>query len=98
MRAFVVKELNHPSKISLSHGVPEPKASDNQVLVDIYSAGLNFFDVFQVFVTFLSDDSVSFFSDSSIARKVPAQAPSAIYSWDRIRWKDLPRLAHPEGL
>jgi len=45
MRAFVVKELNHPSKIRLSHGVPEPKASENQVLVDVYSAGLNFFDV-----------------------------------------------------
>lgn len=54
MRAFVVKELNHPSKISLSHGVPEPKANDNQVLVDIYSAGLNFFDVLHLFVTFLS--------------------------------------------
>ena len=45
MRAFVVKELNHPSRISLSHDVLEPKASDNQVLVDVYSAGLNFFDV-----------------------------------------------------
>jgi hypothetical protein len=98
MRAFVIKELNHPSKLSLSHGVPEPKASDNQVLVDIYSAGLNFFDVLQIFVTFLSGGSVSLFSDSSIARKIPAQALSAIYSWDRIRWKNLPRLTHPEGL
>jgi len=45
MRAFVIKELNHPSRISLSRDVLEPKASDNQVLVDVYSAGLNFFDV-----------------------------------------------------
>ncbi|KAF5354780.1 hypothetical protein D9756_005294 [Leucocoprinus leucothites] len=45
MRAFVVKELAHPSRISLSRDVPEPVPGKNQVLVDIYSAGLNFFDV-----------------------------------------------------
>jgi len=45
MKAFVVKELNHPSKISLSTDIPEPTAGPRQVLVDVYSAGLNFFDV-----------------------------------------------------
>jgi NADPH:quinone reductase len=45
MRAFVVKELTHPSKISLSTGIPEPTAGPGQVLVDVYSAGLNFFEV-----------------------------------------------------
>lgn len=45
MRAYIIKELNHPSRIPLSHDVPEPKAGANEVLVDVYSAGLNFFDV-----------------------------------------------------
>lgn len=45
MRAFVIHEHNHPSKISVSSNVPEPKAAEDEVLIDIYSAGLNFFDV-----------------------------------------------------
>lgn len=45
MRGFVVKDLAHPSKIPLAANVPEPKAGKDQVLVDVYSAGLNFFDV-----------------------------------------------------
>jgi NADPH2:quinone reductase len=40
-----VKELTHPSNISLSTDVPEPTAGPGQVLVDVYSAGLNFFEV-----------------------------------------------------
>ena len=45
MRAFVVKELSHPSKISVALGIPEPTLGPRQILVDVYSAGLNFFDV-----------------------------------------------------
>ena len=45
MRAFVVKELSHPSKIPVTRGVPEPTLRPRQILVDVYSAGLNFFDV-----------------------------------------------------
>ncbi len=53
MRAYIVNELNHPSQIPLANDVPEPKASENEVLIDVYSAGLNFFDVriyFHIFV------------------------------------------------
>jgi NADPH2:quinone reductase len=45
MRAFVVKELSHPSKISVALGIPKPILGPQQILVDVYSAGLNFFDV-----------------------------------------------------
>jgi NADPH2:quinone reductase len=45
MKGFVVKDLAHPSKIPLATDVPEPKAGKDQVIVDVYSAGLNFFDV-----------------------------------------------------
>ncbi|GLB37042.1 putative zinc-binding dehydrogenase [Lyophyllum shimeji] len=47
MRAFVVSELKHHSEIPVSSNVPEPKAGRGQVLVDVYSAGLNFFDILQ---------------------------------------------------
>lgn len=45
MRAFVINEYAHPSKIPVVPDAPEPKAGPGQVLVDIYSAGLNYFDV-----------------------------------------------------
>lgn len=45
MRAFVIKQLNHPSKIELTKDAPEPKPAPDQILVDVYSAGLNFYDV-----------------------------------------------------
>lgn len=45
MRGFVVKELTHPSNITVSTEAPEPTPAPDQVIVDVYSAGLNFFDV-----------------------------------------------------
>lgn len=45
MRAFVVSQVNHPSKIELTKDAPEPNPASDQVLVDVYSAGLNFYDV-----------------------------------------------------
>lgn len=44
MRAYVVKEWKHPSKLALVHDAPEPITGPEDVLVDVYSAGLNFFD------------------------------------------------------
>lgn len=45
MRAFVVSEYAHPAKIPVSQDAPVPKAGPGQVLVDVYSAALNYFDV-----------------------------------------------------
>ena len=45
MRAFVINQLNHPSKIELTKDAPEPKPVPGRIPVDVYSAGLNFFDV-----------------------------------------------------
>lgn len=45
MRAFMIEKYAHPSKIPLTLDAPEPTAGPDQVLVDVYSAGLNFFDV-----------------------------------------------------
>ncbi|KAK8864260.1 hypothetical protein IAR55_001506 [Kwoniella newhampshirensis] len=48
MKAFQVTEHAHPSKIKVSE-IPSPKADPEkgQVLVDVYAAGLNFFDILQ---------------------------------------------------
>ncbi|WWD17442.1 hypothetical protein CI109_101883 [Kwoniella shandongensis] len=48
MKAFQVSEHAHPSKIKVSE-IPSPKADPKkgQVLVDVYAAGLNFFDILQ---------------------------------------------------
>ena len=45
MRAFVVSELKHHSEIPVVSDAPAPVVGEGQVLVDVYSAGLNFFDV-----------------------------------------------------
>lgn len=45
MRAFVINQLTHPSKVTLTTNAPEPTPGTDEVLVDVYSAGLNFFDV-----------------------------------------------------
>ena len=45
MRAFIISQVNHPSKIELTKDAPEPNPAPDQVLVDVYSAGLNFYDV-----------------------------------------------------
>ena len=45
MRAFMVTEYVHPSKIAVTQDAPEPKPAVDQVIVDVYSAALNFFDV-----------------------------------------------------
>ena len=45
MRAFVVTDYAHPSNIPITQNAPEPTAKPGEVLVDVYSAGLNYFDV-----------------------------------------------------
>ncbi|KAI0267827.1 NAD-P-binding protein [Gloeopeniophorella convolvens] len=48
MKAFVISEYAHPSKIQLTHDAPEPAPREpDELLVEVYSAGLNFFDILQ---------------------------------------------------
>lgn len=41
----MVSAYAHPSKIPIRHDAPEPKPAEDQVIIDVYSAALNFFDV-----------------------------------------------------
>jgi len=80
MRAFVVNQLDHPSNIELTKDAPEPKPALDMVLVDVYSAGLNFFDVSNHFfirpITLSTAllSSTFFFSDPEGSREAPGSA------------------------
>ena len=45
MRGYVVAKYTHPNDLQLATDVLEPMAGPGQVIIDIYSAGLNYFDV-----------------------------------------------------
>ncbi|KAF9475539.1 NAD(P)-binding protein [Pholiota conissans] len=75
MRAFVIKELNHPSKISLAADVPEPKAGKDEVLVDVYSAGLNFFDILQAQGKYQNKPPLPFILGTEFAGKISHDSP-----------------------
>ncbi|KAJ7188200.1 alcohol dehydrogenase [Mycena filopes] len=47
MKAFVVHKHAHPSNIPLTTDWPVPPLNDGEIMVDVYSAGLNFFDILQ---------------------------------------------------
>jgi len=70
-----VKELVHPSKISLSTDVPEPTVGPTQVLVDVYSAGLNFFEILQAQGKHQSKPSLPFILGTEFAGRVSDDSP-----------------------
>ncbi|KAH9173657.1 NAD-P-binding protein [Lactarius sanguifluus] len=49
MKALVITEYAHPSKIQLTRDAPEPipTPGSDELLIDVHSAGLNFFDILQ---------------------------------------------------
>ncbi|KIK46929.1 hypothetical protein CY34DRAFT_75138 [Suillus luteus UH-Slu-Lm8-n1] len=47
MRAYVVTKLVHPSQLKLVDDAPEPEATGEEIVVDVYSSALNFFDILQ---------------------------------------------------
>ncbi|KAF7315637.1 hypothetical protein MIND_00079200 [Mycena indigotica] len=47
MKAFAVRELTHPSNIQLTADLPEPTLKEGEVMVDVYAAGLNYYDILQ---------------------------------------------------
>ncbi|KAF8161104.1 hypothetical protein B0H34DRAFT_699511 [Crassisporium funariophilum] len=75
MRAFVVNELTHPSKITLSPDVPEPKPGPGQVLVDVYSAGLNFFDILQAQGKYQHKPPLPFILGTEFAGRISQDSP-----------------------
>ncbi|RDB16964.1 Quinone oxidoreductase-like protein 2 [Hypsizygus marmoreus] len=75
MRAFVVSEHNHHSKIPVSSNVSEPKAAEGQVLVDVYSAGLNFFDILQTQGKYQIKPPLPFILGTEFAGRISKDSP-----------------------
>ncbi|KAF7376173.1 hypothetical protein MSAN_00032400 [Mycena sanguinolenta] len=70
MRAFVVHELAHPSKIPLTKDWPVPTLKKDQIMVDVYSAGYNFFDILQAQGKHQSKPPLPFVLGSEFAGRV----------------------------
>ncbi|KAJ6593932.1 alcohol dehydrogenase [Mycena capillaripes] len=75
MKAFVVHELAHPSKIPVTTDWPAPKPKKNQILVDVYSAGLNFFDILQAQGRYQNKPPLPFVLGSEFAGRVSQDSP-----------------------
>lgn len=81
MKAFVISEYAHHSKIPLALDAPDPvlERDSDGLLIDVYSAGLNFFDVcvipFPVRYIYYEPPP-----DPPSSRPLPNPAPTPIHS------------------
>jgi len=75
MRAFVIKEHAHPSTISLVTDAKEPAPRKDQVIVDVYSAGLNFFDILQAQGKYQTQPKLPFVLGVEFAGKIAKDSP-----------------------
>ncbi|EMD32159.1 hypothetical protein CERSUDRAFT_119136 [Gelatoporia subvermispora B] len=75
MRAVVVKVDAHPSKIPVTQDAPEPKPGKNEVLVDVYSAGMNFFDILQAQGKHQTKHPLPFVLGTEFAGKIAQNSP-----------------------
>ncbi|KIL00708.1 hypothetical protein PAXRUDRAFT_644899 [Paxillus rubicundulus Ve08.2h10] len=75
MRAYVVKEWTHPSKLTLVHDAPEPVPGAEEVIVDIYSAALNFFDILQAQGKYQVKPPFPFTLGAEFAGKIASNSP-----------------------
>ncbi|EPT04976.1 NAD-binding protein [Fomitopsis schrenkii] len=78
MRAFVIKEYAHPLKISLSDDAPEPKPAEDEVLVEVFTAGLNYFDILQSQGKYQVQPPRPFILGSEFAGRIAADSPIPI--------------------
>ncbi|KAJ7084417.1 hypothetical protein B0H15DRAFT_784065 [Mycena belliarum] len=75
MRAFVIHELAHPSKIKLTTDWPIPDLKENHIMVDVYSAGVNFFDILQAQGLYQTKPPLPFVLGSEFAGRVSEGFP-----------------------
>ncbi|KAI3618917.1 alcohol zinc-containing [Moniliophthora roreri] len=75
MRAFVVSKLDRYSNIPLSYDAPEPQVGPNQVLVEIYSAALNFFETLQTQGKYQNKPPLPFVLGCEFAGRISQNSP-----------------------
>ncbi|KAG0707335.1 hypothetical protein DFH29DRAFT_896909 [Suillus ampliporus] len=75
MRAYVVNEWVHPSELKLLDDAPEPEVTGDQILVDVYSSALNFFDILQAQGKYQVKPPFPFTLGAEFAGKVAKDSP-----------------------
>ncbi|KAG1732221.1 uncharacterized protein EDB91DRAFT_1152222 [Suillus paluster] len=79
MRAYVVNEWVHPSELKLFDDAPEPEATGDEILVDVYSSALNFFDILQAQGKYQIKPPFPFTLGAEFAGKVAKGSPIPKY-------------------
>ncbi|TFL04516.1 alcohol dehydrogenase [Pterulicium gracile] len=74
MKAYIVNELTHPSKLTIQT-VPSPQAGSGEVLVDVHSAALNFFDILQSLGKYQNQPPLPFILGSEFAGRISQDSP-----------------------
>ncbi|KAJ3724513.1 hypothetical protein C8R42DRAFT_662051 [Lentinula raphanica] len=75
MRAFQITQLVHHSQIQLSNNVPEPIPKEGEILIDVHSGGLNFFDILQTQGKYQIKPPLPFVLGTEFAGKVAQNSP-----------------------
>jgi hypothetical protein len=95
MKAFVISEYAHPSKIQLTPDAPEPilTPGSDDLLVDVHSAGLNFFDVrfpfprvsYTCISSYRNHRLMQYNVDTAVSGKISNAAATSVCAWRRVR-------------
>lgn len=75
MKAWQINSYAHPSKLNIKTDAPEPKAGPNDVIVEVYSAALNFFDILQAQGKYQSQPPFPFVLGAELAGRIAAHSP-----------------------
>ncbi|KAL4073966.1 hypothetical protein V8B97DRAFT_1937400 [Scleroderma yunnanense] len=75
MRAYVVNEYVHPSDLRLVPDAPVPIPQSDEVLVDVYSSALNFFDILQAQGRYQIKPSFPFTLGAEFAGRIANDSP-----------------------
>lgn len=87
MKALVITEYAHPSKIQLTRDAPEPVPTpgSDELLIDVHSTGLNFFDILQSQGKYQTQPPRPFVLGAEFAGTVAAAPPGSPYKpGDRV--------------
>jgi len=87
MKALVITEYAHPSKIQLTRDAPEPipTPGSDELLINVHSAGLNFFDILQAQGKYQTQPPRPFVLGAEFAGIVAAAPPESTYGpGDRV--------------
>ncbi|CAE6430394.1 unnamed protein product [Rhizoctonia solani] len=75
MKAIVIDHYAHPSKQLVTDQAPEPKPAADEVLVEVHTAALNFFDILQAQGKYQNQPPFPFVLGAEFAGTISASSP-----------------------